>query len=120
MDQQQKPKQRRGFAAMSAERRKQIASMGGKAAHAQGRAHRFTTEEARAVGAKGGVAVSQDRAHMQEIGKRGGATVSSDREFMAEIGRKGGAAVAARPGHMADISRKGLEARRARREGTGS
>ncbi|WP_438029141.1 KGG domain-containing protein [Sorangium sp. So ce233] len=115
---QQKPKQRRGFAAMSPERRKEIASAGGKAAHARGTAHQFTSEEARAAGQKGGEAVSKSTAHMQEIGQRGGAKVSADREFMAEIGRKGGAAVAARPGHMAEISRKGLEARLARRDGT--
>ncbi len=51
-----KPKRRQGFAALDAERRKAIASMGGIAAHAAGRAHRFTTEEARAAGRKGGLA----------------------------------------------------------------
>lgn len=42
----------RGFAAMSAEQRKQIAGMGGRAAHASGNAHQFTSEEARAAGSK--------------------------------------------------------------------
>jgi len=42
----------RGFAAMSPEKKKEIASMGGRAAHACGRAHQFTSEEARAAGKK--------------------------------------------------------------------
>ena len=44
----------RGFAAMSADKVKEIASKGGKAAHVAGTAHRFTTDEARAAGQKGG------------------------------------------------------------------
>jgi general stress protein YciG len=39
---------------MTPERRKEIASKGGRAAHAQGRAHRFTHEEAKEAGKKGG------------------------------------------------------------------
>jgi hypothetical protein len=42
----------RGFAAMSPEKKREIAGMGGRAAHATGRAHQFTTEEARAAGRK--------------------------------------------------------------------
>jgi uncharacterized protein len=49
-------KKRRGFAAMDPEKVREIASKGGKAAHAQGVAHVFTTEEARAAGRKGGQA----------------------------------------------------------------
>jgi general stress protein YciG len=45
---------RRGFASMDAEKRRAIASKGGKAAHQKGTAHRFTPEEARAAGRKGG------------------------------------------------------------------
>lgn len=66
------PKQRRGFALFSASRRIQVASMGGKAAHARGRAHKFTPDEARVAGKKGGHSVSRDRHHMSEIGRRGG------------------------------------------------
>lgn len=44
----------RGFAGMDPERQKEIASKGGKAAHAKGTAHEFTSEEARRAGAKGG------------------------------------------------------------------
>jgi len=43
---------RRGFAAMSPAKQRQIASLGGKAAHLSGHAHEFTTEEARAAGKK--------------------------------------------------------------------
>jgi uncharacterized protein len=52
---------------------REIARKGGKAAHAQGRAHEFTSDEARAAGKKGGVAVSADREHMREIGRKGAA-----------------------------------------------
>ncbi len=45
---------RRGFAAMDPEKQRQIARQGGKAAHQQGVAHQWTTEEARAAGRKGG------------------------------------------------------------------
>lgn len=50
----------------------EIASKGGKAAHAMGRAHEFTDVTARAAGKKGGELVSRDRAHMAEIGRKGG------------------------------------------------
>ena len=47
---------KRGFASMDREKQRLIASKGGKAAHAQGTAHEFTPEEARAAGRKGGQA----------------------------------------------------------------
>lgn len=68
----QKTPAKRGFAAMSKERQKEISSMGGRAAHAQGKAHVFTSEEARIAGRKGGAAVSRNRAHMAAIGRKGG------------------------------------------------
>jgi uncharacterized protein len=43
---------RRGFAAMDSQRQREIASLGGKSAHASGHAHEFTPEEARAAGKK--------------------------------------------------------------------
>lgn len=46
----------RGFASMTPERRREIASMGAKKAHANGNAHKWTPEEARAAGKKGGLA----------------------------------------------------------------
>jgi uncharacterized protein len=67
-----KRKSTRGFASMSAERQREIARKGGKAAHEKGTAHEFTPDEARVAGRKGGEAVSRDRKHMAEIGREGG------------------------------------------------
>lgn len=47
---------RRGFASMSAARRREIASRGGKRAHELGLAHEWTSEEAARAGRKGGLA----------------------------------------------------------------
>lgn len=44
----------KGFATLSPERRRQIASQGGRAAHRKGTAHEWTVEEARRAGRKGG------------------------------------------------------------------
>jgi len=62
----------RGFAAMDRQRQREIASLGGRAAHEKGTAHEFTPEEARVAGRKGGEAVSGDRSHMAAIGRKGG------------------------------------------------
>ncbi len=43
----------RGLAAMSPERRREIASKGGRASQARGTAHQWTAEEASAAGKKG-------------------------------------------------------------------
>jgi len=63
---------KRGFASMDEERQREIASEGGRAAHASGHAHQFTSEEARRAGQKGGEAVSSNREHMAAIGRKGG------------------------------------------------
>ena len=42
----------RGFNSLTPEQRKAIASQGGRAAHASGHAHQFTSETARKAGAK--------------------------------------------------------------------
>jgi uncharacterized protein len=55
----------RGFAAMDPEKRRRIASEGGKA-------------------------VSSDRDYMAMIGSKGGTEVSKNKEHMAAIGKKGG------------------------------
>lgn len=47
---------KRGFASISKEKRRLIASKGGKAAHKKGVAHEFTSSEARKAGRKGGKA----------------------------------------------------------------
>ena len=47
-------KERRGFASMSPDKQREIASKGGRAAHEKGTAHKWTTDEARSAGRKGG------------------------------------------------------------------
>ena len=54
-------KKRRGFAVMDPKRVSEIASKGGKAAHAAGTAHEFSREEAREAGRKGGYATHARR-----------------------------------------------------------
>jgi general stress protein YciG len=72
-------KSNRGFAAMDPEKQRQIASKGGRAAHAKGTAHHFTPEEARVAGRKGGMAAhAKGTAHeftpdeAREAGRKGG------------------------------------------------
>jgi uncharacterized protein len=72
-------KGKRGFASMDPAKQKKIASSGGKAAHEQGKAHEFTSEEARVAGRKGGKAAhAKGAAHefssaeAKEAGKKGG------------------------------------------------
>jgi general stress protein YciG len=65
---------RRGFAAMPPERRRAIASAGGKASQASGRANHFTPDTASDAGQLGGAALvaTYGEGYMQEIGRRGG------------------------------------------------
>lgn len=56
---------KRGFASMDAQKQREIASKGGKAAHQKGTAHEFTTEEAREAGRKGGEARGRSRSKSQ-------------------------------------------------------
>ena len=69
----------RGFASMSPDRQREIASKGGRAAHAKGTAHEWSADEAREAGRKGGETVSRDRAHMAAIGREGGGARSANR-----------------------------------------
>jgi len=69
---QSRTRSNRGFASMDRDKQKEIASKGGRAAHAKGTAHEFDSGEAREAGRKGGVAVSRNREHMAAIGRRGG------------------------------------------------
>lgn len=52
---------KRGFAALSPEKIREIARKGGKAVAAAGNGHKFTPEEARIAGSKGGRAVQAKR-----------------------------------------------------------
>ena len=69
---------------MDPERQKEIASAGGKAAHARGSAHEFTGDEAREAGRKGGQSVSRDKDHMREIGRKGGLAHKNRRQSSEE------------------------------------
>lgn len=101
-------KSKRGFASMDANRQREIASKGGRAAHAKGTAHEWSSDEARVAGRKGGEVVSRDRAHMAAIGREGGESrgaknrrrqtpgrgsesigAYSDRESPVEVSREG-------------------------------
>ena len=58
---QEKPRRRRGFAAMDPKLVSELATRGGKAAHRAGTAHEFSSEEARIAGRKGGIATHAKR-----------------------------------------------------------
>ena len=81
---------KRGFASMDPAKQKEIASKGGRAAHAKGTAHEFTSDEARVAGRKGGEAVSRDRAHMSAIGREGGHSRGRARQTGQPLGNGGG------------------------------
>jgi general stress protein YciG len=78
-------KSKRGFGSMDINKRREIASKGGKAAHAKGSAHRFTPEEAREAGRKGGQAAHQK-----------GTAHEFTPEEASFAGRKGGKAAGSR------------------------
>jgi general stress protein YciG len=59
----------RGFATLDRAKVKEIARKGGKAAHAAGTAHEFTSEEARIAGRKGGTASHANRRKAGEAGQ---------------------------------------------------
>lgn len=80
-------KKGRGFAGMDAAKQREIASKGGRAAHAKGTAHRFTRDEARQAGRKGGQA-----AHLKGTAHE----FTPDEARVA--GRKGGHAARGRTG----------------------
>lgn len=69
-------KERRGFASMSPEKQREIASKGGRAAHAKGTAHEWTPDEARHAGRKGGQISRGGRGRLPgaEPGDNGGAS----------------------------------------------
>lgn len=81
------PKKRRGFAAMDPEKRRQIASMGGKAVPKEKRSF------------------SKDRVLASKSGRKGGSSVarpkrafSTNRKLASDAGRKGGLAGGGRNG----------------------
>jgi len=97
---------KRGFASMDPAKQREIASKGGRAAHAKGTAHEFTSDEARVAGRKGGEAVSRDRAHMAAIGREGGHSRGARARAAASgtaaaIGAAAGAAIGAGAAYVA-------------------
>lgn len=66
------PRRRRGFAAMSPETVRDIARLGGRAAHQSGRAHEFSHDEAVAAGRKGGSAPHRSRGKRVPEAQEGG------------------------------------------------
>ena len=68
-------KERRGFASMSADKQREIASKGGRAAHEKGTAHEWTPDEARAAGRKGGQISRGGRGRLSPVGPVDVATI---------------------------------------------
>jgi len=54
----------RGFGSLTPERRKEIASKGGKSAHEKGKAYEWNSETARLAGAKGGKITKDGKAKL--------------------------------------------------------
>ena len=69
-------KERRGFASMSPEKQREIASKGGRAAHQKGTAHEWTSEEARSAGRKGGQISRGGRGRLAEPANTDGSSPS--------------------------------------------
>jgi general stress protein YciG len=78
---------RRGFAAMDRDRVKEIASKGGKAAHAAGTAHQFSSDEARNAGRKGGMAPHVRRGGVRRRPTEAAATVQQSGEQSGDSSR---------------------------------
>jgi uncharacterized protein len=100
-------KSKRGFASMDPSRQRDIASKGGKAAHAKGTAHEWTADEARRAGRKGGEVVSRDRAHMEAIGRAGGEARGRARQLAAQQAANGAPRFQDRETSVS-VSREGL------------
>lgn len=102
---------KRGFASMDPSKQREIASKGGKAAHAKGTAHEFSSDEARVAGRKGGEAVSRDRAHMSAIGREGGHSRGRARQTQTIGGSSssGEAIDTERGGYIGHASDRGTE-----------
>lgn len=97
-------KSNRGFASMDPQRQREIARMGGKAAHERGLAHQFTPEEARIAGRKGGEAShggNRSGARAANPGSDQGRKPSPEARPAASMSDAGGA------GDMSDMGSRG-------------
>ena len=90
----------RGFASMDANKQREIARKGGRAAHEKGTAHEFTADEARAAGRKGGERVSANREHMSRIGRLGGKMSAGRRQQSGPGDTSDGNGSMAEPGQV--------------------
>lgn len=91
----------RGFAAMDPERQREIASMGGRAAHERGTAHEWDSDEAAEAGHRGGMARSsrgdsqsqrdetREVARKASLGGRGRDTDEEDEQRYESPSRRG-------------------------------
>lgn len=75
----------RGFASMDPQKQREIASEGGRAAHASGNAHEFTSEEARRAGA-----MSHGGGNQQSGGQGGGKQQGGGNQASSGGGTRGG------------------------------
>jgi general stress protein YciG len=78
-------KERRGFASMSPEKQREIASKGGRAAHQKGTAHEWTSEEARSAGRKGGQISRGGRGRLVEPADANTAPVGATSPTMGDL-----------------------------------
>lgn len=79
-----KPGRPRGFAAMDPEKVRAISAKGGRAAHASGKAHRYTPDEAKKAGSLGGKAPHVRRGPGSGKKRKGDAEASSQ-ESLPEV-----------------------------------
>ncbi len=80
----------RGFAGMDPAQQREIASEGGRAAHASGHAHEFTSEEARAAGRKGGEARSHASRQSARLPSETRTSTQADRDIQGGDTSRGG------------------------------
>lgn len=99
----------RGFASMDPQRQREIASEGGRAAHASGNAHEFTSEEARKAGSMSHKNDGNRQSGSQGSGGGGGNAASSGGNTGGSGGTRGGTpeqhAQAGRQSHKNDDKR---------------
>jgi uncharacterized protein len=94
---------------MDEERRREVARMGGRAAHQKGTAHEFSSEEAREAGRKGGRAVSQNREHMSAIGREGGESRAASQTRRRSVSEQPEAGSGVQLGRPRSSSRAGAD-----------
>lgn len=102
------------FRDMDPQEHKKLSSKGGLETHRKGMANKFTPEQAKTAGTKGGKILAQKRGrdYFVELGRKGGTVISANQEHMKKIGRIGGLAVSQNKKYMSEIGKKGGSAPR--------